>query len=381
MKALFVTTVNALGAEGSAKGGVQVCTAEYLTVLCAAGFEISTITFTPDQRLQTRVKRRLCPMPYQGLIPPSLAVRVVDEIKRTGAQVVFLNLVDLAPLAGEVRQLNGTNFKIILLSHGLHSADILHNLRIESSRLGCANTRRRDLLWLSRHLAVESIQRQFIDHVFCLSEFEVGLERWIGSRSVSWLPRIVEIKPLAWQPNVGRFGFVGTLNHPPNAEGLNLFLKALVLHDVSARVRVVGGPIEAAQELSIKYPVVDYLGQLDDQQLAREAATWTCAVHPLFCYARGCSTKLATYLAWQIPVVTTPQGSRGYSWKEGNIPQANDPNGLVKLALSMNKPEVVAAARMDLAKVAATSPTLHDVAQMVALSLADIIDGLKRNRA
>jgi len=237
------------------------------------------------------------------------------------------------------------------------------------------------LLWLSRHLAVESIQRQFIDHVFCLSEFEVGLERWIGSRSVSWLPRIVEIKPLAWQPNVGRFGFVGTLNHPPNAEGLNLFLKALVLHDVSARVRVVGGPIEAAQELSIKYPVVDYLGQLDDQQLAREAATWTCAVHPLFCYARGCSTKLATYLAWQIPVVTTPQGSRGYSWKEGNIPQANDPNGLVKLALSMNKPEVVAAARMDLAKVAATSPTLHDVAQMVALSLADIIDGLKRNRA
>ena len=381
MKALFVTTVNALEEEGNAKGGVQLCTAEYLTVFRAAGFEISAITFTPDQSFKTRVKRRLYPMPFQGLIPPSLASQVINEARKSDAQVIFLNQVDLAPLAKELRRCLGLNVKIVLLSHGLHSADILHNIRIETASFGRANAKRRDLLWLARHLTAENDQRRFMDHVFCLSEFEVGLERWIGSRSVSWLPRIVEPKPLAWQPTTGRFGFVGTLDHPPNAEGLNLFLKALVLHDVSARVRVVGGPIEAAQELSIKYPVVDYLGQLDDQQLAREAATWTCAVHPLFCYARGCSTKLATYLAWQIPVVTTPQGSRGYSWKEGNIPQANDPNGLVKLALSMNKPEVVAAARMDLAKVAATSPTLHDVAQMVALSLADIIDGLKRNRA
>jgi hypothetical protein len=372
MKALFVTTANAMGVEGKPKGGVQLWTGENLAVLHAAGFQARTFTFTPDQRFLTRIKRRLRPKPYEGLLPPSLAQQIADEFNSSGAQVVFLNLTDLAPLAKALRQLLGSKIKIILLSHGLHSADILHNNRIKTSSQGRNSPNSRELLWMAGHLAAESDQRKYIDHVFCLAEFEVGLEHWIGAKSVSWLPRIVEANPMNWQPISGRFGFVGTLDHPPNAEGLYLFLQALAPHGTNARIRVVGGPVEAGKQFAANYPAVDYLGPLDDLQLAREAATWSCAIHPLFCYARGCSTKLAIYLAWQIPVVTTPEGCRGYSWRDGGIPQANDPKSLVELALMMNNPDEAAVARLNLRKAAATSPTLREVAQMVTLSLANI---------
>lgn len=368
-KALFVATANALGREGGTSGGVQLCTREYLRVLERAGFEISPMAYTTDRRFLARVTRRLFPRPFADLVPPSLLDEIVHEASKIEAHCVFLNMIDLAILAEGLKKALGPGVKIILCSHGLHSADILHNMRIRAAERGALPTRR-DQLWLAGNLVQENIQRQYLDHIFTLAEFETGLERWLGAQSVSWLPRIVEPRPLDWQPHGDRFGFVGTLDHPANAEGLSLFLEALSRVKNSARVRVVGGPAKAGRELAARYSFVDYLGQLGDESVAEEARTWTCAVHPLFCYPRGCSTKLATYLSWQIPVVTTESGCRGYRWENGTIPQARTPDELARLALTLNDPAEAKRVRDEIIKVSASSPGLKDVAAMAAEHLS-----------
>ena len=67
------------------------------------------------------------------------------------------------------------------------------------------------------------------------------------------------------------------------------------------------------------------LGPLDDADLRGEAGSWNCFINPLFCLSRGCSTKLATALSWEIPVVTTSFGRRGYVWNDGTLSLAERP--------------------------------------------------------
>jgi hypothetical protein len=282
------------------------------------------------------------------------------------ATVAFLNLVDLAPLAKPIRRHFGNKVKIILLSHGQGCADILHEIRVGCMDAENITASTRKLVWLAGHLIEECDQRKYIDHVFCLSEFDVGLERWVGARSVSWLPRIVSSHPLPWSPVAGRVGFVGTLDHSPNAEGLELFLRALEKRGANEiKVRVIGGPERCGLECARAHPSVEYLGHLNDDQLATEAATWMCAVHPLFCYSRGCSTKLAVLLGWQIPVVTTPSGCRGYVWKQGTIPRAQTPDEFVALVLKARNPSEAAAMRAEIVKVVESSPMESEVADLV----------------
>jgi hypothetical protein len=67
-------------------------------------------------------------------------------------------------------------------------------------------------------------------------------------------------------------------------------------------------------------------------------------------------------LAWQIPIVATTIGRRGYVWTDGEIPTADEPNSLATLALQMLEFENASATRNQVKKVAASSPTLQDVA-------------------
>jgi hypothetical protein len=372
MRAVFLSTSNALlGREGHPKGGVQICTNEYLDVLRRAGFDVSVMDFEVDRRLSNRVDKRIRRRPYKNILPPGLEQKAFAAISSIEANVVFLNLVDLAPLAKPVRKQFGDKVKIILLSHGQGCADILHEIRV-----GCMDTENitasaRELLWLAGHLVEECDQRKYIDHVFCLSEFDVGLERWAGAHSVSWLPRIVASNPLPWSPVSERVGFVGTLDHSPNAEGLELFLRALEKRDGNQiKVRVIGGPERCGQKFACNHPNVEYLGHFNDEQLAAEAGTWMCAIHPLFCYSRGCSTKLATLLGWQIPVVSTPSGCRGYLWKEGQIPQAQTPDEFVELVLKSCNLSQAAAIQAEIKKVVASSPTVGSVADLMRNQLS-----------
>jgi glycosyltransferase involved in cell wall biosynthesis len=366
--ALFVSPAPVLRTSGRV-GGVQICTREYMDTLREAGYNLRVLGYDPDRRFLTRVRKTIWPRPYANNLPPELAERILAEA-RAGVETIFLNLVDLTPLAARLKRGLGAKAKIVLLSHGLESVDYLHFLRARGFQEPFHRLGQNDLLTLSRKLVAECEHRRHIDHVFCLAPFEAEMERWLGARRVDWLPRTIPDHPVNWQPRYARLGYVGTLDHPPNAEGLVLFLRAFrQVMDPLVRVRLVGGPVKKANELAAQFPFLDYLGALSDRELHEEAGTWNAFLHPMFCYARGCSTKLAVALGWQIPVLTTPSGCRGYVWREGVLPLADTPEELARLAVNLLDPENAYAARDQITAVVRSSPTLAEVAAKVRAAL------------
>jgi hypothetical protein len=361
--AVFVAHAHGLS---SALGGQQLCTSEYLRTLRTAGFAVSIKAVEHDRRLLTRLVRRLRPRPYPPEWRPELVDEIVASAREVRARFIFLNLVNLAPLAPLLRARIDAACKIVLLSHGLESVDFLHAVDVQA-RSSARSRSAGDERTLGRQLFDEFAQRRYIDHVFCLTPVETEIERWLGAKGVSWLPRTIpERPPLDWSPMPGRLGFVGTMDHPPNRDGLVQFLEALEpLAPPEIEVRVVGGPPAAGAELARRFRLVRYLGALSDEELDKEAATWRSFVHPVFCYARGCSTKLAVALSWQIPVLTTPPGCRGYRWREGSLPMADTPEALARLALGFADPGTAAAAQKEVAAIARSAPTIDDVAALV----------------
>jgi hypothetical protein len=233
---------------------------------------------------------------------------------------------------------------------------------------------------LGEQLLVEAASRPAFDHVFTLAPFEAEIERWLGARQVTWLPQRVSAAPLPWAPVPGRAGFVGTLDHPPTVEALRLFLPELARRqDPPVRLRLVGGPAARGAEWAARFPCVDYLGPLDDAALEAEAATWTSYPQPLFCHARGASTKLATALGWRVPVVTTPAGARGYRWRAGGpVLAATAAEIADHVARLAHDDAARAAARAALAAAAYTCPTLQEAADRLNAALAgrgDVLDG------
>lgn len=358
--AVFVATANALAHRS---GGVQVFTRELLEILAAGGFDLSIVEYVTDQRPTTRFKRKLRPRPYSDRVPPDLITRVVERQRETSSSWVFLNGVDLAAIAGELRaQIPPASSSIALFSFGLESVDYLHEARADRSL-----QTNRAALKLGRQLAAECTQRAYLDHVFCMAPFEAEIERWLGAKVVTSLPRTVALgTPLSWEPRGDRLGCVGTFDHPPNAEGLALFLAEFEkLAPKNCRFRVVGGPRAATQALVGRFRNVDYLGPLDEPALRSEASTWSCFVHPIFCYARGASTKLSVALSWQLPVATTAAGARGYEWLDGSAGSASTPRQLVEESLRLTNGDAARIALQRLQQATRSAPTVAEVGALI----------------
>jgi glycosyltransferase involved in cell wall biosynthesis len=213
----------------------------------------------------------------------------------------------------------------------------------------------------------ESSYRSSLDLILCLSPLDMELERWLGARRVEWLPRTITSAPLSWTPRGNRIGFVGTLDHTPNIEGLLVVLRRLSgKTSAGIRIRVVGGPAHIGRLLMKRFPAVDYLGELSDDDLRQEASTWNCFTHPIFCYPRGCSMKLATAIGWQIPVVTTTPGYRGYDWSRGTLSIADSPDEFSDLCLKMMDIQIAQQARAQVSEVAQSSPTIAGIGRRLA---------------
>jgi hypothetical protein len=361
MKALFVTSSSSMK---NTSGGQQVCTQEYLKLLKVAGFSVSIIEYEFDKSPFTRLRRRIFPRPYDYILPFDLVDKVNHQLKVDCTDLIFLNVVDVAPLAKQLRSNMDKKIKIILLSHGLASVDYLHEVRAQGenkfNRVNSSQLRK-----LSLQLIAECEQRQYIDQVFCLAPFEVEIERWLGAKRVNWLPRIIQPNPLEWDPDSTRLGFVGTVDHPPNKEGLILFLKELEkIAPPNLRLRLVGSPSHVATAIANQFPIVDYLGMLSNSDLEKEARTWSCFVHPIFCFARGCSTKLASAFSWQIPVATTAAGCRGYTWKQGHLSLAETPEDLSRLALKMTDKQFAYSSKQEIVFISNSSPTVTEIAKI-----------------
>lgn len=332
-------------------------------MLSRVGYRITTHAVHTDGRFAARLRRRLANRPYQDLVPPATVGDIVRLCGQNKATTIFLNVVNFTPLAEHLKQAM-PEIRIVLLSHGLESVDYLHTIRSRELAAPFAGVTKYDELRLARQLIAECHHRQWIDDVLCLSPFEVEIERWLGAKRVEWLPRIVKFAPIPWQPVEQRVGFVGRLDHPPNLEGLILVLRELQKLPSRIRVRVVGGATSPPERIFRQFPFVQYLGELTDNHLELEASTWSCFLHPIFCYARGASTKLAVALGWGLPILTTPPGIRGYLWRSGKLLVVDSPqsyaNELVQLLTDSARLQAV---RAEVEKVATNSPSLESVAK------------------
>jgi hypothetical protein len=365
--AVFVSNANSLR---DVPGGQQLCTREYLETVKAAGFEPRIVDFSFRRDPMARVRRKLRPNPYRNSLPDDLLDRVEKAVLVTQATWVFFNLTELTPLAEPLKR-RRPHVKIAVLSHGAESVDYYHSLRIKSAAAVGKAATIRERLSLADQLIDEAASRPFIDHLFVLAPFEAEYERWLGARRVTWVPRQVPRRPLDWRPVQGRIGFVATLAHWPTIEALECFLPELARRvGDNVRLRLVGGPAADGEALRSKHPFIDFLGDLDDSALRAEAATWTCYPQPLFCWGRGCSTKLSTALSWGNPVVTTPQGVRGYQWKSGGVVIAESPAEVAELSVRVALDEPFRrSAKQAVDEAAASVPTLKEVATLMRKAL------------
>jgi hypothetical protein len=326
--ALFVAHESVLAPSG---GGVQVCNAEHMAVLEAAGFRLQVISYDFDRSLRGRIVNRLFPKLLPAREPHDLAERIGLALTAGGTKHVFHAMNTFPAVLREIDR-RFPEVRQILLSHGAEAVDfcIEQGLRRDADTEN--RTRARAERMLGRALLDQLEQRRHLDGVVTLAPLDAEIEKWLGARKVLSVPRTISHDRLAFRPVDGRAGCVATLDHPPNFSGLTRLLDALGANTpANFRLQLVGGPASCGATLARRHAFVDYLGPLTDEALRAEAATWCCFVNPIFVYSKGCSTKLAVALGWGLPIATTRYGARGYLWDESAIPVADDPAALADL--------------------------------------------------
>jgi glycosyltransferase involved in cell wall biosynthesis len=107
-----------------------------------------------------------------------------------------------------------------------------------------------------------------------------------------------------------RIGFIGTLEYPPNSDGLNWFIKHILSRinskNPAVRLRVIGKMSESAK--LIQHHNVDYLGFMDN--VSDEISTWSLSIVPLR-VGGGTRIKILESFSRKCPVVSTSVGAWG----------------------------------------------------------------------
>jgi hypothetical protein len=368
IKSLFLSHENLLRQGG---GGNEICTREYHDVLTAAGFDLVDITYHTDRSPRVRLQRFCSDNSYPPLISPDFWSRLESAIEEEQPGSVFCNFSNFLPVAARLKRMMPEATKLVLLSHGLASVDDVHRARIAALTFARPHLKPAANGRLGAALQTEMQGLPIFDHVFCLAPFEVEICRWLGARSVSWWPRSLEKgRTLAWHPSGDRVGVIGTLDHPPNLEGVFLFCAALQeLGGAGPRVRIISRSAPVGRDLAARYSFVDYLGPLEDRQaVADEVATWSAFAHPIFCHAMGCSTKVATGLSWGLPLLTSNAGLRGY--QENRIPVYDTPAQMAARAVELMIPDAAAYARQLTLEVLGSAPDVREIGRRFRVDLS-----------
>lgn len=360
-------------------GGVQICTQEYIDLLKTTGFDLTILPVAPRSDLQYRVLNRLFPAPYSRYDASAVADKALSNIVKRNISVVAINQVNLLPVGRILKNRMDGEITVLSLSHGNESGDTLHEVR---RRSGSWLDRVTGTLRLGRMMVQEA--RMFtdvVDLMLCMSEIEQRIDAWLGAERSMVVPRTFDPDFLDWSPVPGRCGFVGTLNHPPNEEGIRRVLEALERRtDTQASkvdLRVVGGPSEIGKELESSFSTVTYCGRLSQRDFRREAATWGLFSNPIWRYARGATTKLAQAVNWGLPIVTTTPGMRGYTWSRGTVQIAETPEEMAAtLVRTSQHPEQLRQLAGDVRTIARNGPTLDEL----SVSLSKHIDDLGGER-
>ncbi len=365
IRGVLVDATNALLPSG---GGVQVCNEDYRRLLGVAGFALTEVPFDLDTRFPMRIVARIYGRMRSAAVPRGLTERVRQAVAEQEAQFVFFGLTRFTALSRDLRR-SLPNVKQVLLSHGTETIDYC----IAKELAWRNGARNRSTGRTGRVVGVELLGefelRRYIDAALTLSSFEEELEKWFGTPVAKWIPRFIRGNPLNTVPVDGRVGCVATLSHPPNKHGLWSLCDALARRKASLEFRIVGGPEHEGRMLSDRYSFVNYLGPLGDEALRYEASSWCCFVNPLFVNAKGCSTKLALGLGWNLPIATTGFGARGYQWDPTLLPLAHTAEELAETVEERSRADSFREGQSQTQAVAQQMPSISEVAAMVRRNL------------
>lgn len=365
-KAIFITNKSSLYSDVT--GGVQLCSQEFLEILNnveTISIENYYVQFTKNffQRVYIKLGLENYSM-YDVKKDEDDLVKYIREHK---IEVVFINMASLVRYARPIKESFGNAVKIIMMSHGNHSGDFIHLISKPIAQTGFVrnflNKIRLGLL-----LATESTYRvKYLDAVIALSETEMQIENWFGAKQSLFIPRRLKAAFLHHQPVLGRVGFVGRLDHPPNLQGMEILLIELAKYkNVDIEIRLVGTPESYGKRIAALHSSVKYLGELNDTDLEKEASTWALQLNPVWWYSTGASTKLAKAISWGIPIVTTTAGRRGYKWMNGELLVADTPEVMCKIMNEQtNNIEVILENAKQTQIVAHSGYTLQQLGKMI----------------
>jgi hypothetical protein len=299
-------------------------------------------------------------------------MQIREMIDRTGSLTVLFNLLDFPAEAAYLRKVFDSSVRLIHLSHGLDSTDILIDQQFHeaygSNRRGRSNS-----CMLGAKLNHEAAYRRNLDACICLAPLDAELERWLGSRRTMVVGKPIREHRLMLKPIDGRVGCVATLDHPPNLHGLEVLFHAVTgKKSNDLEFRLVGSPKSVGRRLASSFPFVHYLGILSDQELRDEAATWCSFINPIFSYARGCSTKLGVVLGWGLPILTTSAGARGYVWDEKIQPFATTATDLASRIFENKSSSRVVTSSEATLKLAQLQPSREQAAKSLRQFLSAI---------
>jgi hypothetical protein len=332
-KAIFLTHKESLYSEIT--GGVQLCSQEFHNIIrddAEISLEDYYVPYTKVVFQRVLIKWGMDN--YSVFDIDKEAPALVSYIEREKIGIVFINMATSVKFAKPIKQKFGDRVKIVLLSHGNQSCDFLHLITKPFDPVSLIR-KWLNKIRLGRLISTEAEYRvKWLDAVVTLSETEKQIENWFGAKKTSFLPRRLYKDFLPREPVPGRIGFVGRLDHPPNYQGVIIFLEELAKQKHSLQIRLVGAPPEYGAKIKLQFPFIEYLGELSDQNLEKEVATWSFFLNPVWWYSTGASTKLARAISWGLPIVTTTAGRRGYEWKKGSLMVADSPAEMVSKLMS-----------------------------------------------
>jgi glycosyltransferase involved in cell wall biosynthesis len=328
MNAIFLTHKESLYSEIT--GGVQLCSQEFHNIIQNAddiSLEDYYVPFTKDIFQRMTIK---CGMEnYSVFDIKKETPAILSHIAKNNIGIVFINLATTVRFARPIKEKFGGSVKIILLSHGNQSCDFLHLITKPFDNPSLIK-KWLDKIRLGRLIATEAEYRvNWLDGVVTLSETEKQIENWFGAKKASFLPRKLYKDFLLREPVPGRIGFVGRLDHPPNYQGIIIFLEELAKRNHSLQIRLVGAPPSFGMKIKKLFPFIEYLGELSDKDLEKEVSGWAFFLNPVWWYSTGASTKLARAISWGLPIITTTAGMRGYEWKKGSLLVTDSPADMV----------------------------------------------------
>ncbi len=312
---LFITDKNYL--HQNIRGGVQVCTDEYFALFKLISPLLQIIECESTKSIINRLIIKSGLNSFHHYDYKKIAKSIIQEIEKSKIKVVAINQVNLSPLTKIIKNAY-PGIKILILSHGNESGDLIHEVTSKK-------TSESNILFsscqLGRIIVDESYYfSNYIDLILCLSREDEIINQWMGAKQTVFIPRVFDAEFLNWYPQGNIAGFVGTLTHPPNFDGLlGLCDEIAKIYRDPLQIQIVGSGDLQGQQLEKKYPFVRYLGTLKNKDLVLSAEKWSYFLNPIFRLSRGASTKLAQGINWGLPILSTKFGNRGYSWKNGQI--------------------------------------------------------------